>query len=138
MAGGVLRWVQGAVDEGAGGLFLAGEQRVYRRRAGQWGCSRRGLLLPRARPGGEPQGQRGVAQIAGTAGEWGGGQAGAEYGGGGGVPGAAVGAFAEEDAALQHRLATRASASASRTLNTTLAASPQQGLKRGRSTENLS
>jgi hypothetical protein len=90
MVCGALRWVQGAVDEGAGGLFLA------RDRMGVDGVQDGGAVPGAGRcflgcdPGGEPQRRCGVAQVVGPAGERGGGQARAERGGAGGVPGAAV------------------------------------------------
>jgi hypothetical protein len=69
MAGGAFRWVQGAVDEGVGGLFLAGDgvgvDGVQDRDAvpGAGGC----FLGWHA--GGDPQGQGGVAQVVGAADE---------------------------------------------------------------------
>jgi hypothetical protein len=89
---------QGAVDEGAGGLVLARDG-VGADGAGDgdavagaggcfFGCD-----------AGDPEGQGCVAQVAGAAGERGGGEAGAECGGAGGVPGAAAGALPEDSAA---------------------------------------
>jgi hypothetical protein len=99
MACGAVRWVQGAVGAGIGRLLLAGDRvRVDGVQDGEavpgagccfLGCDARG----------EPQGQGGVPQVVGPAATGGGREAGAERGGAGGVPGAAVGALAEDAAA---------------------------------------
>jgi hypothetical protein len=99
MVRGVMRWVQGAVDEGVDGLFLAGDRVgvdvVQEGKAvpGAGGC------FLGCDAGGDPQGQGGMPQIVGPTCHRGGRDAGAERGGARGVPGAAVGALAEHAAA---------------------------------------
>jgi hypothetical protein len=99
MVCGVLRWVQGAVDEVVGGLFLAGDRMGVDGVQDGGAVPGAGCCFLGCDPGGEPQRQCGVAQVVGAAGERGVGQARAERGGACGVPGAAVGAFAEDAAA---------------------------------------